>query len=173
MDADERWLLAEMLREAERVVDRTFRMAEETDDKTEQMMAMGIASLAGGLALASLAAGAERLDGTGLGLLILAGSVNLLAVHRFLEAYVGLPRSTSLSLAPHPDWLREKAEDADWTAGAHLFALLHQHAAGVRANLKAIEMVVRRRRDGARLLLGSIGLFAIAAFYILGRTVRP
>lgn len=70
MDADERWLLAEMLREAERVVDRTFRMAEETDDKTEQMMAMGIASLAGGLALASLAAGAERLDGTGLGLLI-------------------------------------------------------------------------------------------------------
>lgn len=171
MAGDERWLLAEMLREAERVVDRTFRMAEEQDDKTEQLIVLSIASLGGGLALATFAANLHGFDLVGLGLLAGGGVSNLGALHRLLGSYAGMPRVASLAVGPDLDWLVARGDEPAWTDISHLRAVLRSMAKASRMNLATLELVRQRRRTGTSLLVVSLGSFALAACYIVGRTV--
>jgi hypothetical protein len=168
---EDRWLLAEMLREAERVADRILRMTEEQDDKSEQTIALGVAILGGGVGLAGLAAGRADLDGAALAALALAGSANLVALHRFLGAYVGARGASSLHLGPDPAWLAERARQPEWSARFHILAVLEGHASDIEVNRRAIANVVRRRRSGLQLLLFALGCYALCAFYIVGRGV--
>lgn len=170
VDEDERWLLAEMLREAERVVDRLFRMAEEQDDKTEQTIAFGVAALGGGLALMTFAAGQRILDVPGFVLLLGGGITNLLALQRFLGAYLGLPRASGLFVGPDPSWLADAA-DALPDAVAHLHLVLRLHATTAPENLAALRRVAAQRRTGLGILLLALVQYAFGAFYIVGRTV--
>lgn len=160
-----------MLREAERVVDRLFRMAEEQDDKTEQTITFGVAALGGGLALMTFAAGQGLLDLAGFVLLLAGGVTNLLALQRFLGAYLGLPRASGLFVAPDPNWLVVAANAESPSPGAHLREVLRLHAMTAPANLAALRRVAAQRRIGMWILLLALAQYAFGAFYIVGRFV--
>lgn len=165
-NGDDDELLREMLREAERVLDRQFRMMEEHDDKTEQAIALGVATLGGGVALATFArAGTAPLA---MGFVVFGAALNLLALLWLLEAYVGLSRKESLRMGPNLRWLAAKANDRTWSLEDHLLTLIKDVPAHWDANLAALRAVAGRRRSGLLMLLVSMSSYAMGTLYILG-----
>lgn len=173
VDPDERWLLAEMLREAERVVDRILRITEEQDDKSEQAIALAVATLGGGLALATFGVTRGQVGAVALAALALAAALNLAALRQLIDAYLGLASGVSLQLGPHPGWLAERSNDAQWTIESHVAAVLKAHERDIRTNLAALERVARRRRVGLKLVLWALGFDVVGACLILGGNLVP
>jgi hypothetical protein len=157
-------LLVEMVREAERVLDRVLRSMEEQDDKTEQGIALAIATLGGGLAIASLSEAARPILLAAIGV---GAALNLAAVAGFLDAYVGISGGVPLCLALDPRWLVDTAADDTWSLERHLEALVGAYGEAIRANVRALALVAQRRKRALTWLMASVAVYAIGGFLIL------
>lgn len=160
-------LLPEMLRESERVVDQQMKVLEELDDKSEQLLALGLATLGGSLAVATLAVGEAGLASLARSLLVAAALTNLAALVCFLHPYVGLFRRSDAFAGPAPGWLRQKANDAEWSADRHLVALVGSYADWYEHNAALIAHHRASHRLGLLLLMVAV-LATVGAFIYLG-----
>lgn len=160
-----------MVREAERVVDRVFRMAEEQDDKSEAAITLGVATLGGGLVLATFGATHRQADIMGLLVVAVAATANLSALHHFLDGYLGLRGPFFLRIGPSPDWIAQRVQDASWSPAQHVRSVLIAADADVRENVASMSHVVGRRRTGMRMLLASLVAYTIAGFYIVAGAI--
>lgn len=158
-----------MLREAERAVDHQVRVMEEQDDKTERVRTLSVAALGGALALATFVRQFAPLDGPFLVVFGAGALANLLALLRFLRAYVALPKARATG--PDPRWIAEKANESTWSRERHLIALLQNYPAYFDHNAAVLARVVAERLAGLLLLTGSLGAYAAGAIYILGKGV--
>lgn len=160
--------LQEMLREQERVIDHQVRAIEELDDKSEHMIRLSMAALAGGVGLASLLPRATEVTPL-IALLPLgiAAGLNLAARIAFVDAYVGFREHAEAHIGPDPSWVARKAQADDWTLERHLLALIADHEGYSAHNGEVMEHTAARRRMGVYVLLASILAYAIGYIYIL------
>lgn len=162
-------LLAEMLREVERVVDHQVRWMKHQDDKTEQTLALATATLGGGLVLATFLHQTRASDIASLVLVASASSANLASLWRLLRAYLGVPKL--LRLGPHPGWIAEKSNDATWSKADHYLFLLAGFPRYYEQNAEMLARVARERLAGLRLLLVALLGYSSAAAYMLWKGV--
>lgn len=146
-EEDELRDLAEMVREGERVLDIQGESFQQQDDKSEQAMALGLASLGGLFALATLVG--ERLlsafDLLAWSGIAAAGPTNLLALGLFIDAYIGVgPMRGRRAVVPSLPWLFEKAISPDWTLAGHYRSLLSDFPRCFEANNRSIERKLGR-----------------------------
>lgn len=161
-------VLAELLRQAERVIEQQAQAREQLDSKTQEIMAIGLAALGGGVALATFVA--EKLVGAPvwpvMGALAAAGLLNLVALGLFIAAYIGFADQVELAIGPDLEWVRQKAEDPSWTREETLLNLIIATPQYAAFNRASGEEAARQRRWGI-LILGlaviayaGIGLYA-------------
>jgi hypothetical protein len=165
---DDLALLAEMVREAERVIDHQVRAKEAIDAKSQNALTVAIAALGGGLALGSLVLtrGAPT-DAFFLAAIAAGGGLNLGSVLVLLDAYMGLRLRRELAIGPSVAALSERALRDDWTWMDHGTTLLASLAEQYDQNGRAIEAAVARRREGLLLLVGSLAAYVVSMVYIL------
>ena len=160
-------LLAEMLREAERVVDRQVESLRALDAKTEQVLGMGVALVGAEVAGAGYLQGAG--DGWSVGDSFLIGAIALafagLAV--LLDVYVGVRRSSVWLMGPDVAWLSREANDPRWRSVEHYVHVIAALERSHRANGRTLERQSFLRRTAVVLLLVSAFLAAGGAFYLL------
>lgn len=161
-----------MLREQERVIDHQVRALEELDDKSEHMIRLSMAALAGGVGLASLLLrGMTPSAEVSLLPLGLAAFLNLVALTAFVDAYVGLKDHRSAQVGPDAGWVAQRAQDEDWSLEAHLLTVVTDHEIFSSHNLTAMERAATRRRFGVHLLLGSMLAYAITYIYMVSGVI--
>lgn len=169
-------LLAVMLQDAQRVIDHEVRAIEESDDKTEHLIGLGVAALAGGLGLASLVAGRQEIVlGWGFFAAIGAGGMlNLASLGMFLASYVGLKGNRAAIVGPSLEWLQEKSLQLGWNVQSHYLSLLSQDGlpAYSRSNLARLASAAKLRRHGLYLLSASVAGYTGAFLLILANDIR-
>ena len=163
-------VLAEMLREAERAVDQQLKVLEELDDKSEQLLAVALATLGSGLALVTFASGREALllDPSFRGLVGLAIVSNLCALLAVLRGYVGAGQGRERFAGPSPRWLKEKANLSDWTMERHQVTVIGGFADWFDHNAALMDAQRRTHRLGVLVLAVAVLLYAWAGIYVLG-----
>lgn len=166
---DDAPVLPEVLRQLERLIDRQGRALEEQDDRTEQALTLSVAILGGALALASLVRSSAALDGAFLALLGVSAVLNIAALAAFLRAYLALPKA--VAVGPDPHWMSGKANDVEWKLADLLLSVVTDYPDYYVANGAILRRAAREQLRGATLLVGSLGGYAMATFYILGRGV--
>jgi hypothetical protein len=169
-------LLAILLHDAERVVDHQVKAMEELDDKSEHMVGLGVAMLAGSLSIATFLVGKEsapRPDWTFLWRLGAAGAANILAILAFLESYVGFRHGTEVVVGPSLDWVAQKSQDRDWNTASHLSSLLSPdgYPAYARFNRANLRRSAAARRAGLLALAGAVVLYAGALIDIMAKAM--
>lgn len=169
MAGDDEPVLPEVLRQLERLIDHQARALEEQDDRTEQALTLSVAILGGALALASLVRSSAVLDGAFLALLGGSAVLNIAALAGFLRAYLGVPKA--VSVGPDPHWMSGKANDADWRMPDLLLSVVTDDPDYYAANGVILRRVAKEQLRGASLLVASLGGYAMATFYILGKGV--
>lgn len=169
-------VLEALLHDAERIIDHQIRAIEELDDKSEHMIGLGVALLAGGLSLATFTVSEGSLDPGPffLGGMVVAGAANLVALGSFLVSYIGFPRDSEAGTGPSLDWIHSKSCDRDWTYQSHLLSLLsaNGYPAYSRVNLGRIEHSMRARRNGLLALAVAVPLYTVASAQILVKAMR-
>lgn len=170
----ERERLAEMVREAERVLDHQVRAAERLDERSQQGVALATAALGGALALGSLVAGSAPRSADHLFLPLLAGGgvLNLFALFQLLQAHAGLREGGTLRVAPGLAWLDSKAGQRTWTLLLHLRSVIAGARAYEEYNRRALLETAARRRRGLAALLASLAVYAAAYLYVFGTLIR-
>lgn len=164
--------LREMLREQERVIDHQVRALEELDDKSEHMIRLSMAALAGGVGLASVVLRATTSPSVLLLVpLVIAAGLNCWGLAVFVDAYVGLTRHRDAHVGPNPSWVARKALEDSWTLEEHLLAVVTNHERYNAHNLAVMEHAATRRHLGVYLLLGSIMAYAGGYIYILSEVI--
>lgn len=165
--------LAEMLREAERALDHQVRALEEQDDKSEQLITLGVAAIGGGLALALIALREPSRPG-GLPGPVLFGAAslfNLVAIAMFLNSYIGFFRHVEAHVGPSLDWLKDKSNDPEWSLANHYVSLLSDTANYAKHNLARMLHSTRWRRRGLYWLSASISGYLAASLLIRGGAI--
>lgn len=166
-------VLAEMLREAEKIVDHQVQAIEEMDDKAEQMIGIGIGTLGGGLALAAFLA--DRTGVTGIvapySAVAIPLSLSVAAILFFLESYIGILNPRSAAVGPDLRWIREKSNDSGWGLKDHYLSVLAAYPNFYDANMKKMEHSVTWRRRGLFVLMIAVASYAVGAYYILSQRI--
>lgn len=172
-DLDNVALLGEMLREAERAIDHQVHAVERLDSKSQQLLNLGVAALAGGLAIATLTTQIpDKATGTLLLFaLLLAGLLNILALLFFFEAYVGLRHHPELHVGPQLEWLKAKSLDPYWRPIDHFTSILGDYARYYSWNARQIARSAARRRWGLQALAGGLLLYVAAMSYIVAEAI--
>lgn len=166
-------LLSELVREAERVLDHQVRVWEELDGKAEALMRLGLATLAGAVALATffLQEPAVRLGTVFLAIFVAAGFLVVLSVLFFLASYVGLRTDRRLGVGPSPVWLERQAQRPANGLAAHHEAVLAVHRTDFESNRRRMDLAVESRRRGSLLLTAGVLLYAAGFIYVVGATI--
>lgn len=164
--------LEEMVRAQERVIEHQAHALEEQDGKSEHMIRLSIAALAGAVALASLLLrGPEAIPTTSLLPLGIAAGLNLVALILFVDAYVGFRRHPETYIGPDPSWIANRALEAEWPHEKYLSALLQAYPGFFRHNSLVAERTTQRRRAGVYNLLASLLIYAGGYIYILWEVI--
>lgn len=160
----------ELLREAERVIDHQVRSIERSDSKSAELLRLGVAALAGGLALAALTAQyAPRAANTLVLFLFGAGGVfNLISLLFFLSAYTGFKRHPESHTGPRLSWLVTKANLPGWTLPEHVLSLLVALNSFEEHNVLELIRSADWRRRGLYALGIALVSYAGSTFFILG-----
>lgn len=159
-------VLREMLREAERAVEHQIHIAAELDDKTEQMITLGVGLV--GAEVTAFAYVASRGVAAKGGIVLVAGILAAFVGLVFLlDAYVGLRRRAFFETGPEIGWVVEKANDETWTEDDHLVAVLRTFPGCIRQNAATIDASSAARKAGLFLLLTSTALAAGGGLYAL------
>lgn len=169
-------ILAALVRDAERVIDHQVQAMEELDDKSEHMLGLGVALLAGGVSIATFLAGREsapRPDWTFFCLLCAGGTTNIAAILAFLESYVGFRHGTRLAVGPSLEWIQAKANDPDWSLPSHRLSLLSEEGYPTYARVNSIKMAhsARARRLGLASVAAAVILYFAALADILAEAI--
>ena len=164
-------LLAVLLHDAERVIDHQVQAVEELDDKSEHMIGLAVALLAGGLSLATFATSRANShpDAWFFWMLLGAGALNLVAIVAFLESYVGFRHGVEVHVGPSLTWIQAKAQDRTWSVPSHYLSLLSDNGypAYYKFNLARMLHSAGARRFGLLTLAGSVLLYTVAFVYLL------
>lgn len=157
-------LLVEMIREAERAVDHQIKDAEESDDKNEHLLGLGVVLIGAEVAGVAYLPGIAASDAASaaFGAAVLFALFGLVA---FLDAYVGIWRRSRLRTGLHPAWLATKANDPAWTPTEHLVAAAAAYDEVYATNLGTLERTFRARRVGLAFLFASATFAAGGALY--------
>lgn len=166
-------LLAEMLRESERILDHQVKALEELDDKSEQMLGLGVALLGGGVAFGVLVTTSNALavNSTFIGLLASAGLLNVAALAFFVGSYIGFVRHTEVHVGPSLAWIRDKSNEASWSLMDHYLSVLFDIPSYYDWNNRKSVAAARRRQVGVYVLLVAVALYGIAFLFILGNHI--
>jgi hypothetical protein len=169
-------LLSALLHDAERVIDHQVRAMEELDDKSEHMLGLGVGALAGGLGLATVAAGKESLQPDWLFFwsVVAGGLLNMAAILAFLESYLGIRDGGSLWVGPSLDWVREKSVDPTWSLASHRLSLLSAdgYASYYRFNRERQQRSARWRARGLAGLALATVCYTVALVQILAQAIE-
>lgn len=161
-----------MLREQERVIDHQVRAIEELDDKSEHMLRLSIAALAGALTLASfLLRGPDQVPPLVLLPFGSAAALNLCALVFLVDAYVGFRHHAEAHVGSDPAWVAERAEDPAWTLEEHLITLIQDSPGFSAHNIQVMERATHRRRLGVYSLLVALVLYVVGYLYILSGVI--
>lgn len=161
-----------MLREQERVIDHQVRAIEELDDKSEHMLRLSIAALAGALTLASfLLRGPGQVPPLVLLPFGSAAALNLCALVFLVDAYVGFRHHAEAHVGSDPAWVAERAGDPAWTLEQHMLTLIQDSPGFSAHNIQVMERATHRRRLGVYSLLVALVLYVVGYLYILSGVI--
>jgi hypothetical protein len=166
VDRDERRLvLAELQRQSERALDQQVAGMSLLDRKTQQVLGIAVASLAGGLALVTLAANrAPRAPVLPFRVgIAFAGLLNLAALAVLVEAYVGYRRHFELAVAPRVQWLHEKSTDRSWNLEEQHTNVIEAYREFSEFNRETMGRAAKWRRLGVHLLSVAVLAYSVAA----------
>lgn len=164
-----RWLLAEMVREAERVIDHQVSELKELDTKSAHVTTTAQALLAGAVILITFVTGQtpDRVDAVFLAIFTLAATINAVSLTRSLDALSGVRAPETVSLGPSPAWLAERSVEGDRGIPEHLRAVLRGLSSYEKANVKVMRQKADKRILTLRLLSAAVALYTTSLFYIL------
>lgn len=162
-------LLNELVRQAERVIDRQIAAMRELDEKTGQMIRLAVAAAAGAIALGGLAGSPDtRLASLGFISAYLAGLLlNLTALAALLEAYVGLRVHTDLHIGPDLRWMAERSDRPGWSLRSHQSHLLEAYPTFGAYNARRMRRALAWRRRGLFGLGSGVACYVAAYIFIL------
>lgn len=157
------------LRQSERVIDHQVRTAEEADDKSEQLIALGISVLGGALFLVAFLGEGLPLGARAsfLGAIAAALGLNGASILLFLWAYHGFRRGSERHVGPDPGALTAVANDPTATVSKFTAKLLRSYADYFRYNSRRMANAARRRLAGIYALLAAIVAYGTAILLIL------
>ncbi|MBI4393565.1 MAG: hypothetical protein HY556_07195 [Euryarchaeota archaeon] len=162
--------LGEVIRQMERYVDHQITVAEELDDKIEQLLALAVASFGGGLALLlsqpTALVGGDPILTPSAALLVLSLVVNLISASLFLDAYVGILPARAPQIGPgaDPAWLAEVALEPRWTMAHIQFSTIKGLKDRATENQGELVRVGSLRRLGLVALFVSLFLYGVVIF---------
>lgn len=166
-------LLPGMVRASERVLDHQIRVWEELDDKAEEVMRLGLATLAGAVALATLFVREPglALDPLFFGLFVTGGAFVVAAVLTVLTSYVGIRADRGVGLGPTPQWTLDRV--AAYLGEPLRFhgALLAVYADAFLDNEEKMNLAGRRRLWGIRGLVADVIVLTTAFIYLVGGAI--
>jgi hypothetical protein len=167
-DSSDPALLAELVRESERVVDWQVKAFERAEDKSDRLMSLALAVLGGGLAIGAIvnADGPPAYGAIALGLVAGAACLNLTSLVFFLRASPGLLEQHDVRPGPAPRALSRRSLDNTWTLEDHYLDFLRSMADCHIENAANLARAVLGRRRGLRLLLCAIAAYALALLLI-------
>lgn len=170
---DPRRPLDEFVRQAERIIDQQLQAMSRLDDKSAEIIRFGVATLAGGIALAALALQNLKaaVDPAFFAQFASAGGLNVFALLFELHAYAGFRRHPEPRVGPRIDWLLDTANDPTWSPERHQLSILATLKKSEHHNVGEMARSALWRRRGLLALLGSVLVYTTAFFYILGRTI--
>lgn len=165
-------LLREMVRESERVFDIQIQSFGRADARSEQMIALSVLALGGGLAFAD-AFGPPGPQGARLPFVPLMGAaliLNALALLTFLRAYLRLREHSGIRFGPSPEWIADQSQRKGPTEAQHLGAVLVALADDHFENLSLLHNAVTIRDRGVSRLTWAVVLYGAGWFYIAAIT---
>lgn len=162
--------LAEAVREAERVQDLELGAMTEWDNRTQTLITLASAALAGGFALGAFLGGTLCASDRLLLLLPAIGGVaSLIAMVLFVQSYTGIWSKHIYYATPSTKDLLNKAKDDSWSLDHHRSAFLLAAAKASTKNDELLNTAGRFRRYGLIALVVAAGSYSIAGFaYLLG-----
>lgn len=166
MDEDEE-LLREMLRESEAVLAHQLHVADESDDKTEQLLTLAVATFGGALAFLAFVAGRGALPAWFTFVWIAGVALDIAAATGLVATYVGFFARGSRRVGPSPGWLAARANDPDWSVGRHLATVIANNADFFDANERQHAIDSRARRASLVLICGAVLMELIAGIFVL------
>ncbi|MEA3200397.1 MAG: hypothetical protein QOE90_1825 [Thermoplasmata archaeon] len=177
MDDEPARAVLEILREAERVLDHQIRSLEELDDKIEQMLALGVGSLAGAFALAAFIASREP-RWAGYAAALASGALwNCAAVFYFARGYGIVDREVQAKVGPSTGWLAAQAQGPSPNLVEHgrlVVAVLHN---SFEDNDETATFIAQQSRKGVRWLAAALMLYGavVVLFLVLdrGQAIKP
>jgi len=163
-------ILAELAREAERIIDVQLRAFERAEDRSDRLMSVSLAVLGGGLSVgAFVSAGDLPLTrDVALSLVVVGAAFNLASFLLFLRASPGLLEHHDARPGPAPSVLARRAANKTWGLADHYQVLIDAMAECHVENLANLAHALIARKRGLRLVLCAIGSYAFALFLIAG-----
>lgn len=162
-------LLAEMVREAERVIDHQVSVLKELDRKSGLVTTVAQALLAGAVILITLVTAQEvqGVDVPFIALLSSGGLVNVVALVRSLDAFVGPRQHEAVKVGPDIRWVRRRSQEEGWGATNHRLSVISGLAAYQEDNLGFMGRKLEKVWGTLRLLSAAVGLYAASLLYLL------
>lgn len=167
-------LLREAVREAERVVEIQARAMEELDDKSEHLVNLAVAAMAGSVTLALFAlTNANAWPWVAPMAPLLVGSAyNVAALWRFLAAYNARhARDASVEVGPDLKWVEGRLDQPRWGLREHLRHVVAGYAAYQRANQETMSVTARDRSRGLAFLFVALAAYGLAFVLIAGMRI--
>ena len=158
-----------MVLDVERLTDHQIRAANRLDQKAQQMITLGVATVGGSLTLLFVLGEAGGLPrGIGLGALLVAGlAAEIAAIGFFVDAYVGFRTHHEMYPAPGAHWLVSKAADPGWNLGSHLTSLISTYAEYADLNQASMGRSAKARSRGLYALLFGVVVYASTIGFML------
>lgn len=153
------------------MLDAQVRSAEELDDKTEQLLNLAVAALAGAITLGPFAAkqASSPFAPAGSVSLVVGGALNLAALRSLLGAYnVRYARQRPLFVGPDPASLERASRAARLSLAHHLGDVIASHASYHRTNNATMTRAARARAVGLHVLIASLVAYATTFVLIAG-----
>lgn len=166
-DAEDVEPLAEILREAERVLDHQVQFLGELDDKVGQTLSLAVGLLMAASTLAAFLSDRAhpwRLYALGL---CAGGLWNLAAALHLARACGLVDREVEARVGPDPGWLVERAHDPDWPPRRHDLQVLGAVHNSIEANDRMAAFVSEARAKGLRWLLAALMAYAVVILLFL------
>ena len=162
-------MMEETQRQVERVLDHQVHALGDELRRTESMIRLGVATLAGTIAVTGLllSAGArpDALAAWAFGASIL---MVLMALAWWLDVTTGPDRPHGIRVGPDPSALAERLDHEGWSSASLLASTISEAALHHGQNGRLLASLARRRSRGTLWLFGGVVLHLAALAFIAG-----